>query len=316
MQTKQNKSNDCNRRRALNIDSVKVPVEYTIITMSDWTIFEIVEGGWWQDLQVEYIEGSDRLTQDISPSDKSIRIEKNSDDESLVIISAKGILNIKKEFRHSELKYKISKGDRQATKVMVTARRKPPISFLNEGTVDGNSLNPRIYSSPTQDYLPDFKKDKVFIVHGKEMLQTYRLKDFLHKRKIDAITLEDLADKGKTIMEQIEFAQNNVSYAFVILTPDDLGCSKEGIDNITSGEKTSKMTANKVLENLEGRARQNVLFELGLFIGALGRENVCFLKQKNLKEIPSDLNGVLYKEFEKNVDDTFHEIQDELLGTE
>ena len=298
----------------MNVDTVKVPVENTIITMSDWTEFEIDEGGSWQNLQVEYIIGRDRLTHEITPSDKSIRIDKNSDDESLVIIKAAGILNIKKEFRHSELKYKITKGDRQATKVMVTARRKPPVFFSNEGTVDGNSLNPQIYASSSQDYLPDFKKDKVFIVHGKEILQTYRLKDFLHKHKVDAIALEDLADKGKTIMEQIEYAKNNVSYTFVILTPDDIGCSKEVIDTITSGPKTSKITANKVLEQLDGRARQNVLFELGLFIGALGRENVCFLKQKNLKEIPSDLNGVLYKEFEKNVDETFHEIQDELLG--
>ena len=28
----------------MNIDTVKVPVEYLIITASDWTEFEIVEG--------------------------------------------------------------------------------------------------------------------------------------------------------------------------------------------------------------------------------------------------------------------------------
>lgn len=301
----------------MDTETVKVPIEYIIITASDWTEFEIVEGGWWQNLQVEYIEGSDRLTHDITPSDKSIRIDKNSNDEALVIVSAEGILNIKKEFRHSELKYKISKGDVQATKVMVTARRKQPFFFLNMGTVNGNSLNPQIYPSPAQDYLPDFKKDKVFIVHGRDTYQALRLYKFLNNHKVDAITLDDLVDKGKTIMEQIEYVQNNISYAFAILTPDDVDCLKEDVDKITTGLKASpKETLGKVLELHQGRARQNVLFELGLFIGALGRENVCFLKQKNLTDIPSDLDGVLCKEFEKNVDETFHEIRDELLGTE
>jgi predicted nucleotide-binding protein len=277
-------------------------------------VFEVVEGGWWQDLQVEYVEGRERLTHDVIPSDKSIRIDKNSEDESLVIINVKGILNIKKDFRQSELKYKITKGDLNSTKVVVTLKKKQPVFFLNKGKVDGNPFNPQIYSSSAKDYLPDFRKDKVFIVHGREPVQTYRLKDFLHKHKVDAITLEDLADKGKTIMEQIEYAQNNVSFAFVILTPDDVGCLNEKIDIITTKQKVPKITANKVLGQLERRARQNVLFELGLFIGALGRENICYLKQKEVK-LPSDLEGVLYKVFEKNVDEIFHEIQDELLAT-
>jgi predicted nucleotide-binding protein len=301
----------------MNVDTVKVPVEYIITTTSDWTMFQIVEGGWWQDLRVEYKEGRDRLTHDITPNDKSIRIDKESDDETPVVVSAKCILNIKKEYRYSQLKYKILKGDRQSTIVMVTARRKPPVFFTNKGTIDGDSLNPRTYLSPAQDYLPDFKKDKVFIVHGRDTHQALRLNKFLNNRKVDAITFDDLEDKGKTIMEQIEYVQNNISYAFAILTPDDVGCLKEDIDKITAGIKASpKETLSKVLEQLQGRARQNVLFELGLFIGALGRENVCFLKQKNLKDIPSDLNGVLCKEFERNVDETFHEIRDELLGTE
>jgi predicted nucleotide-binding protein len=57
------------------------------------------------------------------------------------------------------------------------------------------------------------------------------------------------------------------------------------------------------------------LFELGLFIGTLGRENVCYLKQKNLKEIPSDLDGVLYKEFDESVEEVFYQLPEELFGT-
>ena len=41
------------------------------------------------------------------------------------------------------------------------------------------------------------------------------------------------------------------------------------------------------------RARQNVVFEAGYFIGRLGRENVAILVDKGI-EIPSDLQGVVY----------------------
>ena len=41
------------------------------------------------------------------------------------------------------------------------------------------------------------------------------------------------------------------------------------------------------------RARQNVIFELGFFIGRLGRERVCALT-KGSPEIPSDYAGVAY----------------------
>lgn len=59
-----------------------------------------------------------------------------------------------------------------------------------------------------------------------------------------------------------------------LLTPDDEGRAKGG--------------------NLEPRARQNVLLELGYFIGCLGRDKVCALKRGSL-EIPSDFAGVVWE---------------------
>lgn len=54
---------------------------------------------------------------------------------------------------------------------------------------------------------------------------------------------------------------------------DDQGCVKGG--------------------ELKPRARQNVLLELGYFLGYLGRERVCALK-RGLVEIPSDFAGVVW----------------------
>lgn len=45
--------------------------------------------------------------------------------------------------------------------------------------------------------------------------------------------------------------------------------------------------------NLEDRARQNVIFETGFFIGALGRKNVVVLYENGV-EIPSDYSGVIF----------------------
>jgi predicted nucleotide-binding protein len=157
--------------------------------------------------------------------------------------------------------------------------------------------------------LRDWTKDKVFIIHGKDRIQPLLLNKFLNKHGIDAIIFDDLSDKGKTIMEQIEYIQNNVSLAFVVMTSDDVGCLKEDIDKVTGAPKAS---LSKVLDVLQGRARQNVLFEMGLFIGALGKENVCFLKQKNLKDLPSDIDSVLCKYFDKTVEENFDEMRDEL----
>ena len=43
--------------------------------------------------------------------------------------------------------------------------------------------------------------------------------------------------------------------------------------------------------------RQNVLLELGYFIGRLGRDRVCALKRGNV-EIPSDFAGVVWQAFD------------------
>jgi len=69
---------------------------------------------------------------------------------------------------------------------------------------------------------------------------------------------------------------SDVGFAFVLLTPDDLGAVATA--------------ANQ----LQSRARQNVVFEHGLVVAALSPERVCAIRRGEA-EIPSDLLGVLYK---------------------
>jgi predicted nucleotide-binding protein len=94
------------------------------------------------------------------------------------------------------------------------------------------------------------------------------------KLKLVPKILHEEPDGGKSIIEKLEHNASGVTYAIVILTPDDLGRPKE--------------------ETLDSpRPRQNVILELGYFMGLLGRKNVCPLKKGEM-ELPSDYDGVVY----------------------
>jgi hypothetical protein len=112
---------------------------------------------------------------------------------------------------------------------------------------------------------------KVFIVHGHDEGARESVARFLEQLDFDPIILHEQANQGRTIIEKIE-AHGDVGFAVVLLTPDDIG-SVQGGDPLP-------------------RARQNVLLELGYFIGRLGRARVCALKRGDV-EVPSDFGGVV-----------------------
>lgn len=114
---------------------------------------------------------------------------------------------------------------------------------------------------------------KVFIVHGHDDGARETVARFLERIGLEAIILHEQANQGRTIIEKV-VAHGDVGFAVVLLTPDDEGCEKGG--------------------KPEPRARQNVLLELGYFIGRLGRDKVCALKRGTL-EIPSDFAGVVWE---------------------
>lgn len=121
--------------------------------------------------------------------------------------------------------------------------------------------------------------NKVFIVHGHNNEIRVSVAHTLEKLGLNPIILHEQPNSGKTIIEKFEI-HSNVGFAIVILTDDDLGKAKTD-------------------ENLNQRARQNVILELGYFIGKLGRDKVCPLYTKGV-ELPSDLYGLLYTEIDKS----------------
>ena len=116
--------------------------------------------------------------------------------------------------------------------------------------------------------------NKVFIVHGHDGELKEKVARRLEQQGIEAIILSEQVNRGRTIIEKLE-AYSDVNVAIILFTQDDLGVAKE--------EKG----------NEKYRARQNVVFEAGYFIGYLGRENIIMIADENV-EIPGDLSGMVY----------------------
>ena len=116
--------------------------------------------------------------------------------------------------------------------------------------------------------------DKVFIVHGHDEVTKLQVTDLVRKLGLKPIVLVDRTNAGRTIIEKVE-AEDEVLFAIVLLTPDDVGAAKDD--------------ANR----LRQRARQNVILEFGYFLGRLGRRHVCCLYHDGV-ELPSDMSGIAY----------------------
>lgn len=135
------------------------------------------------------------------------------------------------------------------------------------------------------------RRKKIFIVHGRDKTPALELARLIEKRyPIDTIFLEEKAHQGRTLIEKLE-DYSNVDFAIITITPDDLGALK--------GEK------------LKERGRQNVIFELGQFIGKIGRKKVCLLLMGDI-EIPSGLQGIGYCRFRDSAKECFVDVENEL----
>ncbi|WP_448106426.1 TIR domain-containing protein [Pseudomonas azerbaijanoccidentalis] len=123
--------------------------------------------------------------------------------------------------------------------------------------------------------LNDFgDKKRVFIVHGHDESAQSKTARFIERLGFEAVVLHEKASSGRTIIEKIEHF-SDVGFAVVLYTPDDAG-------NVKS-----------LSDDLNLRARQNVVFEHGYLIGKLGRQNVAALVDGKL-ELPNDISGVIY----------------------
>jgi predicted nucleotide-binding protein len=158
---------------------------------------------------------------------------------------------------------------------------RPPLPMQSASGVRADAVEanrralPRL-DDPARDASPDSRVAaehvRVFVVHGHDTAKRDAVARYVEKLGFDAVVLGEQPNAGRTIIEKFE-DYSKVAFAIVLMTPDDRGSAK--------GAKAGP------------RARQNVILELGFFIGALGRTRVAALVVGPLEK-PSDVDGVLY----------------------
>ena len=147
-----------------------------------------------------------------------------------------------------------------------------------QGQIGLFMLHPDLQTPAPPPPDPSVIGEDIFIVHGHDEKTKVSVARFLEKLLgRDPIILHEQADRGRTIIEKFEDHAARAACAIVLLTADDTGGPKGGEQH--------------------QRARQNVVLELGFFLGKLGRGRVVILYEPGV-ELPSDIQGVLYTELD------------------
>ena len=150
------------------------------------------------------------------------------------------------------------------------------IGRLEEKRVDLLTASPAVQgvavgNAPVTTHVDN---QSVFLVHGHDEAAKHTTARFLEQLHLRAVILSERPDEGRTVIEKFE-RNSDVGFAVVLMTPDDMGYQR-GME-----------------DQPRPRARQNVILELGYFVGRLTRARVAVL-YKGSVELPSDYHGVIY----------------------
>lgn len=165
-------------------------------------------------------------------------------------------------------------------------------------------------------------KFRVFIVHGTNHRILGEVDSYIKKDLgLDSIILQNEPAEGRTLIEKFEHYAESVKYAIIILSDDDFGLPRQDseigfIKQMSSYFKWLStylpLSANTIhinpenrqqlkdyqqfsdlLSTIRYRGRQNVILEMGYFMGKLGRTNLAILYSPDV-ELPSDMQGFNY----------------------
>lgn len=145
------------------------------------------------------------------------------------------------------------------------------------------------------------RSKKVFVVHGHDEVAKTSLEVFLLEVGLEPVVLHRQADEGLTVIEKFE-KHSDVGYVFILLTPDEVAylASEEGKPD---SERKKEL-----------RARPNVIFEFGYFVGKFGRSRVCCLYTGDVS-LPSDVSGVVYKKFNSSIEEVAYSVIKDLKAS-
>ena len=117
-------------------------------------------------------------------------------------------------------------------------------------------------------------QQKIFVAYGHDEDAKNAVALLIKNLGLRDVVFDEQPNVGHAVIDHFE-RHANVGFAIALLTPDDVGGLKDKPDDV------------------KPRARQNVIFEFGYFIGKLGRQCVCALYKEGV-ELPSQYPDVLY----------------------
>ncbi len=129
---------------------------------------------------------------------------------------------------------------------------------------------------PESETVNATKHAKVFIVHGRDDGAKHEVARFLEHLDLKPVILHERPNGGRTLISKFQEESAEIEFAVVIMTPDDVGGLADG--------------------SQKPRARQNVIFELGFFIGRLEARKVCALVKGDIEK-PSDFDAIVYVKY-------------------
>jgi CAP12/Pycsar effector protein, TIR domain len=135
----------------------------------------------------------------------------------------------------------------------------------------------------------------VFVIHGRDETNQLRLSKLIREDfKLTPIVILDKPGRSAPTIDKFEHHAQTCSYAIALFTADDRVITKHGEEY--------------------WQPRPNVIFEIGWFVGRLGKERVLILLQEGVKTY-SDFDGVNRIQFRDDVEDKFRAIRAELRAS-
>jgi len=127
-------------------------------------------------------------------------------------------------------------------------------------------------------------KPTVFIASNRESVEVARALQLELAPEAEVILWSEVVRPGITVLESLTTASRSADFAVVVLSSDDKVRPR--------GESWN-------------RIRENVLFEAGMVVGALGPERTIFLMSDRVgKDLPSDLSGIFITTYNQEAADT------------
>jgi predicted nucleotide-binding protein len=145
---------------------------------------------------------------------------------------------------------------------------------------------------------------RVLIVSGRNRKAHRELQIWLKDLHLEPVVMEARAAQGSaTAAEALELAMATCGTAIVLATPDD-----EGRLVVDEDGRPLRPGQN---QKLHPRARQNVVLELGMLWGHLGRERLVLLLEKTV-DVGTDTAGLMTIRFADDVRTAFEDLRQRL----